>query len=98
MNQERLMKVLLSPHVSEKGTVLADESNQFVFKVATDATKREIKRAVEQLFNVQVEQVRVSNMHGKLKRHGAFIGRRGDWKKAYVRLQPGQDIDFAGAE
>lgn len=98
MNQERLMKVLLSPHVSEKGTSLADESNQFIFKVVNDATKREIKRAVELLFNVQVQQVRVTNMHGKLKRHGASIGRRSEWKKAYVRLQPGQDIDFAGAE
>lgn len=98
MNQERLMKVLLSPHVSEKGTALADDSNQVIFKVVHDASKREIKRAVELLFNVQVLQVRVTNMHGKLKRHGASIGRRSEWKKAYVRLQPGQDIDFAGAE
>lgn len=98
MNRERLMKVLLAPHVSEKGTSLADKSSQVVFKVARDATKLEVKRAVELLFEVQVEQVRTAVMSGKLKRQGRSMGRRSDWKKAYVRLQPGQDIDFASAE
>ncbi len=98
MNQERLMKVLVAPHVSEKSTMAADQGNQVVFKVTHDATKREIKRAVEMLFEVTVEQVRLCNVRGKIKRHGASVGRRGDWKKAYVRLAEGQDIDFMGAE
>ncbi|HKK06193.1 MAG: 50S ribosomal protein L23 [Gammaproteobacteria bacterium] len=98
MNQERLMKVLLSPHVSEKSTMAADQGNQFVFKVVVDATKPEIKGAVESLFNVEVENVTLCNVRGKLKRHGASEGRRARWKKAYVRLKAGQDIDFMGAE
>ncbi|MEN8176617.1 MAG: 50S ribosomal protein L23 [Pseudomonadota bacterium] len=97
MNKERLMKVLLAPVVSEK-SANAGETGQVVFKVATDATKPEIKRAVEMLFDVNVEQVRVVNQDGKRKRFGAVMGRRADTKKAYVRLREGQDIDFsAGA-
>lgn len=97
MNKERLMKVLLSPVVSEKSAG-AGETGQVVFKVMTDATKPEIKRAVETMFEVNVEQVRVVMVKGKAKRFGAIQGRRVDWKKAYVRLQEGQDIDFsAGA-
>jgi large subunit ribosomal protein L23 len=90
------MKVLLSPIVSEKSAAAADKSNQFAFKVLTDATKPEIAQAVELMFDVKVEQVRTVNMKGKQKRFGAMLGRRNNWKKAYVRLQAGQDIDFAG--
>jgi large subunit ribosomal protein L23 len=97
MNQERLMNVLLSPVVSEKAAMAADAANQYAFKVTTDATKPEIAKAVELLFEVQVDAVRVVNVKGKRKRFGAVQGKRNDWKKAYVRLKPGQDIDFAGA-
>ena len=98
MNQERIFKVLLGPHISEKATVLADSRNQFVFKVDTTATKLEIKKAVEQLFNVKVKAVSTLNVKGKTKRTVRGLGKRNDWKKAYVSLQPGQDIDFASAE
>ncbi len=96
MSKERLMKVLLSPIVSEKSAMAADHANQFAFRVATDATKPEIARAVELMFDVKVEQVRTVNQKGKQKRFGAMLGKRNNWKKAYVRLQAGQDIDFAG--
>lgn len=97
MNKERLMKVLLAPVVSEK-SANAGEAGQVVFRVVVDASKPEIKRAVETMFDVNVEQVRVVKVKGKNKRFGAMMGRRSDWKKAYVRLQEGQDIDFsAGA-
>ncbi|MCU7919968.1 MAG: 50S ribosomal protein L23 [Candidatus Thiodiazotropha sp. (ex Dulcina madagascariensis)] len=95
MNNERLMKVLLSPIVSEKSSVVADANRQYIFRVTTDATKREIARAVEKLFEVEVERVQVVNVKGKQKRFGQVNGRRSDWKKAYVRLKPGSDIDFA---
>ena len=98
MNQERIFKVLLGPHVSEKATVLADGKNQFVFKVETTATKLEIKKAVEQLFSVKVKAVSTLNVKGKTKRTVRGLGKRNDWKKAYVSLQPGQDIDFASAD
>lgn len=98
MNRERLMKVLLEPVISEKSTMAADDSNQFVFKVLPDATKPEIKKAVEMLFEVKVDRVQVSNMTGKTKTHRWVRGKRKDWKKAYVRLAEGQDINFAGAE
>jgi large subunit ribosomal protein L23 len=96
MSKERLMKVLLSPIVSEKSAMAADKANQFAFKVVTDATKPEIAQAVELMFDVKVEQVRTVNVKGKQKRFGAMLGKRNNWKKAYVRLQDGQDIDFAG--
>lgn len=96
MNKERLMKILLSPVVSEKSAMAADRSKQFAFKVATDATKPEIAEAVELLFDVKVDEVRTVNVKGKQKRFGAMLGRRNNWKKAYVRLQEGHDIDFAG--
>jgi len=96
MNQERMMRVLLRPIVSEKSTNLADASRQFAFQVLRDASKPEIRQAVEKLFNVQVAEVRVSNVKGKAKRFGAMQGRRKDWKKAYVRLKEGFDIEFAG--
>ena len=98
MNNERVLKVLLAPHISEKSTVIADQSRQFVFKVIKDATKAEVKQAVEQLFKVEVEAVRVCNAKGKVKRFGQMLGRRAGGKKAYVTLKPGFDIDYAGAK
>lgn len=95
MNNERLMKVLLGPLVSEKSSDLADANRQFTFRVTTDATKREIAKAVEKMFDVKVDRVQVVNMKGKSKRFGAIQGRRNSWRKAYVRLMPGSDIDFA---
>jgi large subunit ribosomal protein L23 len=92
MNQARLYKVLLGPVVSEKA---AGTENQVVFKVTSDALKAEVKAAVEKLFDVKVENVRVLNVKGKSKRTRHGIGKRSDWKKAYVRLAAGQDIDFA---
>jgi len=96
MNQERLMKVLLGPLISEKSTLAADNNQQFVFRVMPDATKREIGSAVEKLFEVKVDGVQVVNVKGKNKRFGARLGRRPNWRKAYVRLKPGYDIDFGG--
>ena len=96
--QERLMQVLLAPVVSEKSTFVADKGNQYVFRVASDATKPEIKAAVELMFKTQVKSVAVLNVHGKEKRFGRFMGRRNHWKKAYVALQPGQEINFAEGE
>jgi len=98
MSQERLLQVLLAPQISEKATFIADKNEQVVFKVASDATKPEIKAAVELLFKVQVESVQVANVKGKEKRFGRFIGRRKNWKKAYVSLKPGQEINFAAGE
>ena len=98
MNQERLMKILLAPHISEKATLAAEQNKQFVFHVVPDATKPEIKKAVELMFDVQVSAVRVVNIKGKSKRFGANIGRRNNLKKAYVSLKPCFDIDFMGAQ
>lgn len=98
MSQERLMKVLLGPHISEKTTVVADANNQFVFKVLPDATKKEIKQAVELMLEVKVDSVQVLNVKGKSKRFAQRLGRRADWKKAYVKLQEGQDIEFMGPQ
>jgi len=95
MNDERIFQILKSPHISEKAAVLGDASNQHVFKVATDAKKPEIKEAVEQLFNVKVADVRTINVNGKTKRQGARRGSRKDWKKAYVSLEQGHEIDLA---
>jgi large subunit ribosomal protein L23 len=94
-NQERLMQVLLAPLVSEKATMLADSSNQVVFVVTPDATKPEIKAAVELLFKVRVSSVQVANAKGKQKRFGRSVGRRSDVRKAFVCLAPGQEINFA---
>jgi large subunit ribosomal protein L23 len=96
VNQERLMKVLLSPVVSEKATLAAEQSGRYAFRVTTDATKREIGRAVETLFKVEVDRVQVVNVKGKQKRFGQRMGKRSDWRKAYVRLKPGHEIDFGG--
>lgn len=94
MNQERLYKVLVGPVISEKASIAAESANQIVFKVAKDADKREIKKAVESLFKVTVENVRVLNQKGKTKRTRYGLGKQGDVKKAYVRLAEGQDINF----
>ncbi len=97
MNQERIHQILVSPHVSEKAALLADEQNQHVFKVISTATKAEVKQAVEGMFKVKVEKVRILNIKGKAKRFGGRIGKRSDLRKAYVTLMPDNDIDFAGA-
>jgi large subunit ribosomal protein L23 len=95
MNPERLMQVLLAPIVSEKSTMLADKRNQIAFRVMQDATKPEIKAAVELMFKVEVDSVQVLNHKGKAKRFGRFNGRRRNVRKAYVSLKAGQEINFA---
>ena len=101
--QERLMLVLLAPVISEKSTMVAEKNEQVVFKVARDATKPEIKAAVEMMFStkdkkVEVVGVQVANVKGKEKRHGRYVGKRPAWKKAYVTLKAGQEINFAAGE
>ena len=101
--QERLMQVLLAPVVSEKSTFVAERHEQVVFRVARDATKPEIKAAVEMMFStkdkkIEVIGVQVANVKGKEKRHGRFVGKRAAWKKAYVTLKQGQEINFAAGE
>ncbi|MFQ6024535.1 MAG: 50S ribosomal protein L23 [Acidiferrobacterales bacterium] len=94
MNDELLYQVLLAPYVSEKSTRVAEKHRQFVFRVRHDATKPLIKQAVEKMFDVKVEEVKVLNIKGKYKMFGRRIGRRPNSRKAYVRLKPGYDIDF----
>lgn len=97
--EERLLKVILGPHMSEKSSIVAENHNTIVFKVATGSTKEEIKDAVEKLLEVDVEAVRTVNVKGKQKRTGARMGRRSDWKKAYVTLKEGSELElFGGAE
>jgi large subunit ribosomal protein L23 len=96
--QARLMQVILAPVVSEKSTFVADKRDQVIFRVTKDATKPEIKAAIEFMFKVQVDSVQVANVKGKEKRFGRFMGRRNHWKKAYVCLKPGQEINFAEGE
>ena len=98
MNQERVFQVLLGPHVSEKAAIVADLNNQYVFKVAVDATKLEVRKAVEQLFKVNVDDVQTLKVKGKVKRNRYGFSTKPTWKKAYVRLEQGQEIDFASAE
>jgi large subunit ribosomal protein L23 len=98
MNLERLMMVLHGPHTSEKATIMADKFKQFTFKVLNNATKLEVKQAVEHLFNVKVNDVTIMNVKGKRKRFKQMNGKRSDWKKAFVSLQPGYDIDFTVTE
>ena len=93
--QERLYSVLLAPIVSEKSTMIGEKNNQAAFRVMQDATKPEVKAAVELMFKVEVDSVQISNVRGKEKRFGRFVGRRRHWKKAYVCLKPGQEINFA---
>jgi len=95
MNADRLMQIILAPIVTEKATFVADKNQQVAFRVVADATKPEIKAAVELLFKVQVESVQVLNRKGKVKRFGRFVGRRRNERKAYVSLKDGQEIDFA---
>lgn len=97
-SQERLMKVLLAPQISEKATYVAEKNEQVIFRVAPDATKPEIKAAVEMMFKVNVDSVQVANVKGKVKRAGRHVGRRNNWKKAYVCLAAGQEINFAASE
>ena len=98
MNDHRLMKIVLAPVVSEKSARGADQSDQYAFKVLKDATKPEIKASIEKMFEVKVDSVTTLNVRGKTKRFGQTTGKRPDWKKATVRLQAGQEIDFIGAE
>jgi len=95
---ERLMNVVLAPVVSEKSTLVADKNRQYVFRVADNATKPQVKAAIELLFKTKVQSVTVLNVKGKEKRFGRFMGRRRNWKKAYVRLAAGQEINFAATE
>lgn len=94
MNLNRKYQVILAPLVSEKASIVAETNNQVVFKVEKSATKLEVKKAVEALFNVKVKNVRTINVKGKTKRFGRMEGKRNDWKKAYVSLQPGHEIDL----
>jgi len=94
MSNQRIYNVLLGAHISEKSTIVADESNQFVFKVAKDASRPEIKRAVEQIYGVNVDSVSVANVKGKVKRTMRGLSKRPSLKKAYVRVAAGQEIDF----
>jgi large subunit ribosomal protein L23 len=94
-SEERLMKVLLAPVISEKATFVAEKSEQVVFLVTRDATKPEIKAAVEMMFKVEVESVQTANRQGKEKRSGRFMGRRNHTKRAFVCLKPGQEINFS---
>jgi len=98
MNNDRLCQILLSPRVTEKTTRVGESSNQYVFHVISDANKSEVKGAVEMLFDVSVESVRIVNVKGKKKSFKMRPGKRSDWKKAYVRVQEGQVIDFLGGE
>ncbi len=95
MNDQRIFQVIRAPHISEKAAIVGDLSNQHVFKVATDAKKDEIKEAVEQLFKVKVSKVRTANVKGKSKRQGVRLGQRSAWKKAYVSLEQGHEIDLS---
>ena len=96
MNPERMYQVILGPHASEKSAMMTEGNNQYVFKVAIDASKPEIKEAVEAVFKVVVSHLQVLNVKGKTKRSArGRIRRKSDWKKAYVRLEAGHEIDFA---
>lgn len=97
-NQERLMQIILAPQISEKATMLADKYQQVVFRVVGSATKPEVKAAVELLFKVEVAGVQIANVKGKVKRSGRAMGRRKDWKKAYVSLKPGQELNLMVGE
>jgi len=97
-NEERLLNILLAPQISEKATYVAEKNEQVIFRVVSDATKPEVRAAVEKLFNVTVDSVQISNVKGKQKRFGRYMGARKDWKKAYVCLAAGQEINFAASE
>jgi len=95
MNEQKVFQIIRAPHISEKAAIVGDASNQHVFKVSTDAKKAEIKVAIEQLFNVKVSKVRTATVKGKSKRQGVRLGKRSDWKKAYVSFEQGHEIDLA---
>ena len=97
LKDHHLANVLQAPIVSEKSTIAAEANKRFAFKVQKQATKRDVKNAVELMFNVEVDSVQVLNVKGKVKRFGRSLGKRSDWKKAYVKLKPGHDIDFSAA-
>lgn len=96
MNQEKLMNLLLAPRVTEKSTMVGEKYRQYVFKVLKTATKPQIRQAVELMFKVEVDSVQISNVKGKRKAFKQTVGKRSDWKKAYVKLKPGFDINFMG--
>lgn len=98
LRDERLLQVLLAPQISEKATYVADKYEQVVFRVVADACKPEVKAAVEALFDVKVKSVQIANVKGKAKRFGRTMGQRKGWKKAFVCLEPGQEINFAGGD
>ena len=98
MNNQRLYSIILAPHVSEKTALAAGREGRHTFRVASDASKLEVRKAIEKLFEVNVKSVQILNVHGKTKRFGSGEGKRSDWKKAIVRLAEGQDIDFMGVE
>lgn len=95
MISSQQVDVLVAPIISEKSTIAADKEQRYVFKIMKQATKHQVKNAVESLFNVEVDSVHVLNVKGKKKRFGKTLGQRSDWKKAYVKLKPGHDINFA---
>jgi len=97
MKKQELVRILLAPVISEKSTLLSEQERKFVFKVKKNSSKKNIKQAVELMFEVEVDYVHVLNVKGKTKRFGRFIGSRSDWKKAYVKLKPGFNIDLAVA-
>ena len=97
MKKQELVRILLAPVISEKSTLLSEQEKKFVFKVKKNSSKKNIKQAVELMFEVEVDYVHVLNVKGKTKRFGRFIGSRSDWKKAYVKLKPGFNIDLAVA-
>ncbi len=97
MKQQDLMRILQAPVISEKSTLAAEHEKRFVFRVKKTANKEQIKRAVELMFNVKVDSVHVLNVKGKIKRFGRYMGERSDWKKAYVKLKPGFDIELSAA-
>ncbi len=97
INKYQLAGVIEAPIISEKSTNAAEENNQFVFKVKKSASKKQVKNAVELMFSVEVDSVHVLNVKGKIKRAGKTLGKRSDWKKAYVKLKPGHDIEFSAA-
>ncbi|MES2217741.1 MAG: 50S ribosomal protein L23 [Pseudomonadota bacterium] len=96
--QERLLKIILAPHMSEKAAIGAEKRREYVFEVMSDATKPEVKAAVELLFKTKVQSVRVLNVKTKPRRFGQVLGRSKAWRKAYVTLQEGQEISFAGGQ
>jgi len=98
MNEQRLYSIILAPHVSEKTALASEMEGRHTFRVVNDASKLEVRKAVEKLFEVDVKSVQILNVRGKTKRFGQAEGKRSDWKKAIVRLAEGQDIDFMGAE